>query len=98
MNVDVKKQINTAIDTGEVIYGANKTIDSILYGKPKLILLAGNCPRNQKEAINYYAKLANVKCVNLKESSTELGSACGRPHHLSALSILDEGDSTILEV
>jgi len=98
VKVDVKKQINTAIDTGKVILGANKAIDSILYGKPKLILLAGNCPRSQKETITYYAALANVKCVGLKESSMELGSACGRPHHLSALTILDAGDSTILEV
>ncbi|MFH0862285.1 MAG: 50S ribosomal protein L30e [Candidatus Altiarchaeota archaeon] len=96
--MDVKKQINTAIETGKVILGANKAIDSILYAKPKLILLAGNCPRSQKETISYYASLANVKCAQLKETSTELGSACGRPHHLSALTILDEGDSTILGV
>jgi large subunit ribosomal protein L30e len=96
--VDVKKQINTAIDTGKVEFGSNATIDALLYGKPKVILLSGNCPKEQKEAISYYASIANVKCAVLKESSIELGSACGRPHPLSALTVLDEGESTILEV
>ena len=96
--MDVKKQINTAIDTGKVIMGSNKTIDNVLYDKPKLVLLSSNCPRQQKESLTYYTQLAGIPCVTLSESSLELGSACGRPHPLSALAIMDEGDSTILEV
>jgi large subunit ribosomal protein L30e len=98
VNVDVKKQINTAIESGNVIFGSNKTIDSLLLDRPKLVLLASNCPKSQRESIIYYSALSGVRCVTLKENSMELGSGCGRPHHLSALVVLDEGESSILEV
>jgi large subunit ribosomal protein L30e len=98
VKVDVKKQINTAIESGNVILGANKTIDALLFGKPKMVLMASNCPKSRREAITYYGTLSGVKCVTLKENSMELGSGCGRPHHLSALAVLDEGESSILEV
>jgi large subunit ribosomal protein L30e len=96
--MDVKKQINTAMESGNVILGSNKTVDALLTGKPKLVLMASNCPKSQREAIAYYSALSGVKCVTVKENSMELGSGCGRPHHLSALAVLDEGESSILEV
>lgn len=96
--MDIKQQLKTVVDTGKVSLGSNKTIETIMDGKPKLILLSGNCPRQQRESITYYCRLANVRCVTLKESSIEIGSICGRPHPISAMSILDDGESTILEV
>jgi large subunit ribosomal protein L30e len=98
VKVDVKKQINTAIVSGNVVFGSNKTADALLYDEPKLVLLASNCPKSQREKITYYSALSGVKCVTLKENSMELGSGCGRPHHLSALAVLDAGESSILEV
>jgi large subunit ribosomal protein L30e len=95
--VDVKKQLNIAIDTGEGILGSKKTIDSLLYGAPKMVFLAGNCPRQQKDSLQYYCRLAGVTCVALKENSMELGSSCGRPHPISALAVVDAGESTVLE-
>lgn len=97
MKVDVKKQLNTAITSGKVILGSNKTLEKLLNDQPKMVLLSGNCPKKQAESINYYCQIAKVPCVTLTESSMELGSACGRPHPISALSVMDEGDSTILE-
>ena len=98
MKVDIKQQLKTAIDTGKITMGSNKTIDSLLLDDPKLVLLASNCPRQQREAIAYYCRLSNTPCVTLKETSIEIGSSCGRPHPVSALSVIDEGESTILEV
>ena len=98
MNVDVKKQINTAVETGKVTLGSNKTVDSLMNENPKLVLLSGNCPKKQRDAITYYAKIAGIPCVTLAETSIELGSVSGRPHPISAMTIIDEGDSTILEV
>lgn len=95
--MDVKTQINKALDTGEVALGSNKTVDVLLYGRPKMVLVAGNCPKVQRESIIYYAGLAKVPCVTLKETSSEIGSGCGRPHPVSALAVMDEGESAILE-
>lgn len=96
--MDVKKQLNIALETGKVALGSNKTVDSLLYGEPKLVIMSSNCPRKQTESITYYCALAKVKCVSVKETSIELGSGCGRLHPLSVVAVLDEGESSILEV
>jgi large subunit ribosomal protein L30e len=96
--VDVKRQLNNVMDTGKAVIGSNKTIDSLLHDKPKLVLLSSNCPKKQSETIYYYCSLANIKCVSLPETSIELGSSVGRPHPLSAMAILDQGESSILEL
>ena len=96
--MDEKKQLNVAINTGNVAIGSNKTIKSLLYENPKLTLLSSNCPKQKKETITYYSKIADIPCITLKENSIEVGSSCGRPHPISAVSIIDEGESNILEV
>jgi large subunit ribosomal protein L30e len=96
--VDVKKQLNIAIESGKVLFGSNKTIDSLLNGKPKLVLLSSNIQKKQKETITYYCSLSNTPCVTLKESSIEIGSSCGRSHPISSLTVMDVGESSILEV
>jgi large subunit ribosomal protein L30e len=97
VNVDAKTQINKALETGKIEMGSNKTMNSLLNGKPKMVILTSNCPKSRKETITYYCQLAGVSCVTIKETSIELGSGCGRPHPISAVAILDEGESTILE-
>ena len=96
--MDVKQQLKTAIASGKVSLGFNKTAISILHGNPKLVIVSSNCPRFLKESIAYYCRLADHRCITLKATSIEMGSICGRPHPISALSILDEGESAILEV
>jgi len=96
--MDIKKQLNNAFETGKVLMGSKKTIDSILNDEPKLVILSSNCPAKSKESIEYYARLADVMVVVLKDNGVELGSSLGRSHSVSALSVLDEGESSILEV
>ena len=95
--MDIKKQLNVAITTGKVALGSNQTINSLLHDNPKTVLISSNCPKEQRETITYYCKLANIHCTTLKENSAEIGSSCGRPHPISAVSILDQGESNILE-
>ena len=58
--MDVRKQLNIAIESGEVLFGSNKTIESLLYDKPKMVLLSSNIPREQKESILYYCTLSST--------------------------------------
>ena len=96
--MDINKQLNTAIETGKVIFGSNKTIDEVLTAEPKMVILSRNCPPKQRESIKYYCALSETPYVTIKDSSLELGSAIGRSHLISTVCILDEGESTILEV
>lgn len=96
--MDIKRQLNNALETGNVLMGTNKAVDSLLYAEPKLIVISKKCPKKQKESIMYYSGLAGVGVEVLNESAVELGSSFGRSHPVNVLTVLDEGDSTILEV
>ncbi len=93
---DLKNNINTLMKTGKSSIGSKEVIANLLIEKPKLIIISSNCPEKQREQITYYTTIAKVPLKTVKEDSKELGSICRKPFPVSAISILDEGDSTIL--
>jgi large subunit ribosomal protein L30e len=95
--MDIQQQIRAAVETGKVVYGSEKTIEALLTAEPKMVVLSSDCPQIQKESINYYCTLANVPQISVKENAIDFGSSVGRPHPVAAMTILEEGESTILE-
>lgn len=93
---DIKKDIRSVIKTGRICIGSKSVISSLLTGNPKLILISSNCPSDIRERIIYYSKLSNIHYHIAKEGGLELGSVCGKPFPVSALGVIDEGESNIL--
>ena len=93
---DLKNKISNVLKTGKAEIGSKKVIKALLIGDPKLIILSSSCPAEEKQDILYYAKLAEKPSISVKEDSIELGSMCGKPFSISALCIIDDGDSGIL--
>ena len=96
--MDIDRGIRVAVDTGNVILGSKRTIQSLKLGKGKLVGMASNIPEDLKEDIEYYAKLSEIPVYTHEGTSVELGSVCGKPFTVGALLIQDPGDSTILEM
>lgn len=94
--VDIARELQVAVRTGTVVFGIRKTVRSLLEGRAKLVILAANCPPEYREDVEYYAKLSNVSIFTYPGSSIELGAACRRPHRISALAVIDPGESGIL--
>ncbi len=95
---DIKDMINVVIRTGKVIMGSKKVITTLLSSNVKLIILSSNCHRDIKERIIYYSGLSNTPYHITESNSLEFGSICGKPFPVSALGILDQGDSNILKM
>ena len=93
---DLRTKLGNVIKTGKVILGSKSTTTALLTANPKMIILSRNCPEKEREQITYYSKLANVPLETAEENSMELGSICSKPFPVSAIGILDEGDSGIL--
>lgn len=93
---DIKKDIRDVIKTGRICIGSKSVVSNLLIANPKLIFLSSNCPNGTREGISYYSKLSRIHCHITKEDSMELGSVCGKPFPVSALGIIDEGESNIL--
>ena len=88
--IDVARALKVAVDTGEVRFGIRSVRLAAKAGKARLVVLASNCP---KEVTGVGAKVFTFPGTN-----AELGAACGKPFSVSALAVVDPGDSNILSV
>lgn len=94
---EIDKALGIAIRSGKVLFGSNVAIKSALTGRAKMIVIASNCSQEIHKKIEQYCKLSNIPLLVYPGSSLDLGSACGKPFMISALTIRDPGDSNILE-
>ncbi len=98
MSKELKDNLRLTIETGKIILGAKKTLESLKKGKLKLVILASNCPESIREDVKYYSKLTGTKVYTYKGNNVELGRDCGRQHGISTLGVIDPGLSEILKI
>ena len=86
--IDLTRALKAAVDTGEVRFGVRTVRQVAKAGKARLVVVASNCP----------VDLTSVgqKVHRFPGTNAELGAACGKPFSISALVVLDPGDSNIL--
>ncbi len=95
--VDLDKAINMAVKSGKVEYGYRKALKNTSLGNIKLLVYAGNAPKEIKEEFEFLAKLG-TPVLHYPKSRADLGAACGRPHMISVLAVYDPGDSPIMQL
>lgn len=95
---DIERELVNALKTGKVVLGSRKTLRYVKTGKAKAVIVAANAPPELKNDIVYYAKLSNIPVYIYPGTSVELGAVCGKPFVVASLSILDPGNSRILEL
>jgi len=96
---DVNRNLNVCVKTGKVVIGEKAIIKHLGQETLKLIIFANNTPEDVKAHVTKFAKLNPVPVPLYKfiQSSIELGTTCGKPFMISALGVVDEGDSEILK-
>jgi large subunit ribosomal protein L30e len=93
----LKQKLGNAVRTGKLVLGSKNVIKLLFNGTSKLIVISANCPTDVKERVVYYCKLAEVPYHVAESTGLEIGAACGKPFNVSALAVIQEGDSKILE-
>ena len=88
--IDMARALKTAATTGKVRFGLSETKKSIKMGEAKLVVVSSNCPEDD------IAGESLLKVVVFNGTNVELGSACGKPFPISALAIVNPGESNIL--
>lgn len=96
--MDVNKQIRMAVKTGKVDFGSKTTLSSTAQARAKLVILANNCRRDNRESIIYNAELSEVPVYVFQGSSLDLGALCEKPFPVSALVVREPGDSEVLKL
>jgi large subunit ribosomal protein L30e len=93
--MDFNTSLRRAIKTGKVILGQNETKENIEQKKAQLVVVAANCP---KEFVEFLSGNDQVKAHTFPGSSVQLGRACGKPFMVSALAVVEAGESDILSL
>jgi large subunit ribosomal protein L30e len=96
--IDVNKAIATTAKTGKIQIGTRSALKSIKAKKARLIIIASNCPQSIREDIEYYCRLSEIPVSIYNGSSLDLGAVCGKPFEVSALTVREPGDSSILKI
>lgn len=94
----LENPIKLLYKTGKVVLGSRKAVKLVKSGKAIGVVLASNIPKHVVEDFKYYARLGNIKVIRYPGSSYELGALLGKPFPVSAIAIIDPGESNILEV
>lgn len=94
--MDVQRSLRTVIATGKVLIGADQTAKAIARGEARLVILAENAPN--ADDLREQAGTKRVPVFRFQGQGTQLGPACGKPFAISALAILDAGESDILQL
>ncbi len=97
---ELDSEIWLARKTGRIIMGLKKVRRLLLAGneKPKLIILANNIDEEARAELGYLAKLSQVPVLVYEQGSLQLGRALHKPFFVSVAAILDQGESSILEM
>ncbi len=93
--MDFETSLRRAIKTGNVFSGQKSTKECIENKTAQMVVVAKNCP---EEYMEYLSGKEDTFVYTFDGSSVMLGKACGRPHMVSALAIVDAGESDILSL
>jgi large subunit ribosomal protein L30e len=96
--MSLNQPIASAVSTGKCKIGAKSSIDSVKKGEAKLVVVAANCPQDEYDDIERFAKLAGIKITRFEGTSWDLGETVGKPFMVSAIAIIQPGDSKILKM
>ncbi len=94
---DLSGDIRLAVDSGKSRLGIKSVIESLNDGTTQLVIVASSNREGTVDDIGHLAKISGKRVMVFKGNPRELGSVCGKPFPISALSILDPGNSKILE-
>jgi large subunit ribosomal protein L30e len=93
---DMSNDIRLAVDSGEAIFGINKASQAIISRKAKIVIVASKNKGDRVGDVMHLAKLADIKVQVFEGTPMDLGVVCGKPYSVSTLSIVDPGNSNIL--
>ena len=94
----LERELKAVMKTGKVVLGAKKAIAMLLRNQLRGLVIADNVPADVRKRIEDVARINGTPLAVFKGSSAELGSVIGKPFKVSAIGVVDAGDSRILDL
>ncbi|VVB90551.1 50S ribosomal protein L30e [uncultured archaeon] len=90
METDISKVLRSALSTGKVVIGIKQTRTAVKNGKAQVVVVSSNCVEQSLK------ELKGIPLMKYPGLSVDLGVACGKPFSISALAVIEPGDSEII--
>jgi large subunit ribosomal protein L30e len=94
--MDLSKELKVAIKTGKVEVGYKVALKTITKKNAKLIVISANTPSDLYSKIKEAA--GDVPVFKYPGSSWDLGGLCGKPFPVTTITVIEPGESSILEL
>lgn len=93
--MDLAHALKVALETGTVSIGLTQSKEAAEAKRARLVIVASSCP---DERLRTERRIHNVPIYHYPGTAVELGQACGRPHPISAMAVIDPGQSALLSL
>jgi large subunit ribosomal protein L30e len=91
--MDLAHALKLALQSGTVRLGAQETLAAATRKEARLVVVSTTCPEPK---LGPTAKFDRLPVFRYPGTAVELGAACGKPFPISALAVIDPGQSAIL--
>ncbi|UCC93778.1 MAG: 50S ribosomal protein L30e [Thermoplasmata archaeon] len=92
--MDMNRALRQVVQTGEVHFGVRQAKKALKDRTAQLIVVPENIPQDTLDEMRDVSK---VPLVRFSGTNFELGTVCGKPFSVSALTVIEAGDSDILD-
>ena len=89
--MDLTRELRNVVGSGKVHFGVRQAARAGEEGTAKLLIVAKNCP--QRESFGKFKRTYQFDGTN-----ADLGSACGKPFTISVLTVIEPGESAIMDL
>ena len=92
--MDLARQLKQGITTGNVLFGQRQTTSACTKGDARSVVVAANCPTDFITDLT--TRHPDVPVHRVIMVNRQLGAACAKPFPVSALCVIDPGQSDLL--
>ncbi len=92
--MDMNRALRQVVQTGEVHFGVRQAKRALKDRTAQLLIVPENIPPDTLDELRSVSK---VPMVRFSGTNFELGTVCGKPFSVSALTIIEAGDSDIMD-
>ena len=94
--MDIARQLKQGMSTGSIVFGQRQTRSTCANGDARLVVVAANCPSDYISGLS--ENHPDVPVHQVAMVNGQLGAACAKPFPVSALCIIDAGQSDLLSL
>ena len=92
--MDLARQLKNAISSGDLLFGQRQTMSACNSSNARMVIIAANCPMDYIKDLR--SRHPDIPMHQVALVNRELGAACGKPFAVSALTVIDAGESDLL--